>query len=586
MNVAALPAIRSAVADVLDQVRQRCQDAAAQPWARTIYASTSGVVDVRLSLLSPLAEGSDRLVASEALARSYRLTVPMPFAQDEYERDFHTSIDAFHALLAHAEGRVLALDGGRGDDEWRSYEAVGRLVVRNCDLLIAVWDDAVPPKGLGGTKDTLHFALQVGVPVWWIDAAGRRPSALVTTLAELRHTRDSDPKSKLADLIESHLKPPPAKQERPAGILHRLLAALSRTRMLVGLPEPAHIDPLQAFLAETEPRPSRLWKAHRSFIKAMARGFVPRSSVDGQVEGYWGRAYTPPDRLSNAYGQRYRSTYVYVIALATLALLCPVLVSVFEALHWHAGVTAMVLGELFSLVLLLGLIGIAQARRWHERWIGYRLLAELFRKQGAMALLGWSLPVLKAGQSARPGAHWLAWYFEAATRAAPLATGTLAGADLGRIRDAVSDTLVAGQIDYHVNRKAESELAAKRLFRIGETCFFVTLVFVLGKLLTLYLAGVPHGAVLFINVATSVLPSVSAAVFAVRAYAELEVLADQSEQMVGLLEALEARLDLFNPNVPLASQELGRDLYHLAIAMLADVAGWAQLFRMKAVEAG
>ena len=109
-----------------------------------------------------------------------------------------------------------------------------------------------------------------------------------------------------------------------------------------------------------------------------------------------------------------------------------------------------------GLVLLLGLIGIAQARRWHERWIGYRLLAELFRKQGAMALLGWSLPVLKAGESARPGAHWLAWYFEAVTRAAPLATGTLAGADLGRISDAVSNSLVAGPIDYHTNDLASS----------------------------------------------------------------------------------------------------------------------------------
>ena len=37
---------------------------------------------------------------------------------------------------------------------------------------------------------------------------------------------------------------------------------------------------------------------------------------------------------------------------------------------------------------------------------------------------------------------------------------------------------------------------------------------------------------------------------------------------------------------PLASQDLAADLFRLTSAMLADVTGWAQLFRMKAVENG
>jgi hypothetical protein len=37
-------------------------------------------------------------------------------------------------------------------------------------------------------------------------------------------------------------------------------------------------------------------------------------------------------------------------------------------------------------------LGVANhRRRWHQRWIEYRLLEELCRKQQALARVGWSL---------------------------------------------------------------------------------------------------------------------------------------------------------------------------------------------------
>ena len=89
---------------------------------------------------------------------SFLMISPQPSSSfSSFER--MRSLIGGHALelLARAEGRVLEIDGGRGPNhEWRSYEAVGRLIVRNCDLLIAIWDDEVPPKGLGGTRDTIR----------------------------------------------------------------------------------------------------------------------------------------------------------------------------------------------------------------------------------------------------------------------------------------------------------------------------------------------------------------------------------------------------------------------------------------------
>jgi exonuclease VII small subunit len=56
--------------------------------------------------------------------------------------------------------------------------------------------------------------------------------------------------------------------------------------------------------------------------------------------------------------------------------------------------------------------------------------------------------------------------------------------------------------------------------------------------------------------------------------------------MEAAMEAAVSELDILPLDRPLASQELGAQLYSAAVTMLQDVAGWVQLFRMKTVETG
>src|SRR5271157_2523659 len=58
-----------------------------------------------LILLSPLAEGADRLAAGVALEMNIHLVVPLPMPREEYERDFTTaeSRNEFHTLVAKAD---------------------------------------------------------------------------------------------------------------------------------------------------------------------------------------------------------------------------------------------------------------------------------------------------------------------------------------------------------------------------------------------------------------------------------------------------------------------------------------------------
>lgn len=126
-----------------------------------------------LILLSPLAEGADRLVAHVALNLNLRLIVPLPMRRELYERDFTSaeSLAEFRQLLARAEhsfelpvveGRTEAEIGEPGPARDCRYEQVGAYIVRHSQILIALWDGE--QSGLiGGTSEIIRFQLE-GLP--------------------------------------------------------------------------------------------------------------------------------------------------------------------------------------------------------------------------------------------------------------------------------------------------------------------------------------------------------------------------------------------------------------------------------------
>lgn len=105
-------------------------------------------------LLTPLAEGADRLAAEVALAFEVDLFVPLPMEQAEYERDFATakSLAEFRTLLAMARSRweiPMARAGTEG--RTRLYAEVGELIARDSHVLILLWDGEENRK-VGGTS--------------------------------------------------------------------------------------------------------------------------------------------------------------------------------------------------------------------------------------------------------------------------------------------------------------------------------------------------------------------------------------------------------------------------------------------------
>jgi hypothetical protein len=143
-----VPQLRARVIQIFDEIRERCPN-------------------TPLVVLSPLAEGADRIVAHAALDTGLRLIVPLPMAASDYERDFVTEFSRreFQQLLDRAE-HVFVVDApGIPKPETAQdsrYRQVGAFVVQNCHVLVALWD-GIDSEFVGGTAEVVQ-AQRKGTP--------------------------------------------------------------------------------------------------------------------------------------------------------------------------------------------------------------------------------------------------------------------------------------------------------------------------------------------------------------------------------------------------------------------------------------
>jgi hypothetical protein len=145
--------LRTAVGDVFDAI-------------------TRDLPNSPLTVLTALAEGSDRLVAREALRRGCSLIVPLPMPRKIYTAEFGSaeSRAEFNELLERAE-RSFELPLVRGGDRdspaldhaARSvqYQQLGVFLVRHAQILIALWDGRMSDDP-GGTAHVVEINLRGG----------------------------------------------------------------------------------------------------------------------------------------------------------------------------------------------------------------------------------------------------------------------------------------------------------------------------------------------------------------------------------------------------------------------------------------
>jgi hypothetical protein len=162
--------------DCVRQILVRIKDTATKVFLSERFSCEE---EPRFQVVSPIAEGADRIVAEEGLALGFELISPLPFPRQEYEKDFTTpgSRAAFRMLLSRALS-VIELEGVRSQENL-AYQSVGRWVLSNTDLLIAIWNGKAPA-GMGGTGQIVAEALDCDLTTIWIKPTGE--AALLKSL--------------------------------------------------------------------------------------------------------------------------------------------------------------------------------------------------------------------------------------------------------------------------------------------------------------------------------------------------------------------------------------------------------------------
>jgi hypothetical protein len=166
--------------------------------------------DRQLKVMSPLAEGADRIVALAAEDLGIELIVPLPMPENLYARDFESSQSwsEFGQLLRYASERTtLPLVPGSteeaisdyGEERDRQYAEAGAWVAAHSDILLAIWDGKLGID-LGGTGHVVEFRREGEMPGYLPHASGAPAHHTVFHVVCSRHRAGGEPAQGLAPL--------------------------------------------------------------------------------------------------------------------------------------------------------------------------------------------------------------------------------------------------------------------------------------------------------------------------------------------------------------------------------------------------
>jgi hypothetical protein len=607
----ALVKLEREVADVLEMVAAAVRKAQALHGGGNgrdaIFSSEPPV----LAIVSALAEGADRMAVRAAFAKGYQLDAPLPFAADEYEKDFlprkptpeqpidpvaeakrsADSIAEFRSMIGEQARAVLELPGTRKSaqdpddpDAKKAYETLGLTVLGQSDILLTIWDGG-ESHGRGGTTEMLNAAARVGMPIIHIDAKGKEPARIrwtgfsphpfqVNMIDDLPvQVLDSETVQFLVD----ELVRPPADQTEVAA-LRAFYRERFRARnrwvwfpLLMSLFRVRPMQPRDRRPSSIEERASGLAKFARS-SSGPRRASQPTAIV---------RAFAWSDAVGTRFGQVFRSAIVINFFLAAAAA-----VVVAYSLVAHDVAKPEVLDHLaehkspflvIEIMLVFGVLAhtfVGRRLGWHRRWIEGREVAERLRVALPLWVLG-ARPAMFLG----PEPTWTGWYARAVIRTQGMRAAVFNAATLAAAGETLVD-VINDQREYHATSAARMEKLAHRLERAGEFCVAVTVLAAVAFLIAVaihYTPAVRHAyGVTAIAVA---LPALATAFYGIRMIGDFEGMAKRSHRtdvaLSRLIEALASDWPAaVRPAEPPSFALLRARARSIADAMLGDTEKW------------
>ena len=445
---------------VMAEVQCATREILAEQKAKLPQGCVSGEPFFRL--LTPLAEGADRLAARTALELGYTIQCPLPFSRTFYENTF-SSDDAEHTefreLLGKAES-VLELVGSDESFTSQAYADVGSIVVNHADFLIAVWDGK-PSRYIAGTYASVHQALRRHIPVIVIDAtAGNAPIAY-----REENTTRHDWQAALRGHLRRFLFPRGSAEAEISLFplrrlkIHRFHVWLrGLEKLLLGKENaPKPLPPTDAPAGIPEPTASVLWMERKQlFSEAVADMSAAYRNL------LVGRLLFP--LLATVF-----------LTLALNAANLPLFGAVIRHTGWNPHHVRMVFFGLQVICLVISLVQVGWDRlaRYHRGFLCYRVMAELCRQTTYLYPVGFANAHFHPHTYPIPdGSDITAWYYRMLLRRQGLPQGSLTHGDLKNWLLWVRAKLLVPQHRYHGNRARRCNIMQSKLGRIA-FCFFV-----------------------------------------------------------------------------------------------------------------
>lgn len=606
---------------ILTQLK-RCHN---HPHARYLYNSAAPV----LRLTSSMADGADRLLLEPALVgEDYELACILPFHADEYANDFdEASRQAFFRLLERADyngpaSRVLELDGDRDQADF-AYRDCAETLVRNCDLLVALYDG----KEIGGfgTAWTVRLALSQKIPVIWIDI--EHPNHLYFLHRENGKTEKvAFTETVLHEwlghmLLFDTLLAAPEKVKKH-DLTHRILQrfhTFNREARLVGVPHEAvdfndsgpiglkgggknllqngfallrrllvsgtKVREQAAQFESNVPEPARI----KSGEPQCADTFSSPAS-----HAYYA-AYLRADRLASLYASLHRSTFIFIYILGAAALIVAALAIAFSN-PLLFGKTALYCAvvELVLLLMIYTLYKRDRFRRLHDRWLEYRCIAEFLRPTLYLSLFSSHFPMRRFRDSEEilgrnllghggPERCWAYLYTETVLRWAGFSGHKMDDSYLQQAVTFTRNQWLGQQYHYHTQNAIAMKQMGKRLAKISELMFAATIVIVGAKIVVSIYAPQWYLFSKVCGLLAAGLPVLGTTAFAIRNHAEFEISAQRSLSTREILLGYHCRFNLLLSE-PVKLKGVEEILRELTAQSITETADWLEIYEVKDTE--
>jgi hypothetical protein len=628
-------ALEAALDDLLEMIEQA---------GREVAVHGHDAANARFGLVTLLADGVDQIGTIAAQRRGWRLTAPLPFGRRlnaaigsaprspadarailAGERPADPEIagraDALLALAQEAVTFELAesdpaierafLDSLEQPENAAlqtaflhtasaRFQLAGRILIEQCDILIAVWDGqgTINP---GGTGDTARRALEAGVPVLWIDPAD--PAALrLVTFPEGLETggpaiAEGEKESLVRALVDTAMgQPAPVANEHRAGF-----AALSGEVWRPGSSRLSH-----AYRRVETVFGERAWSARFGSIRqryerpdeadaspfagmfaAMGTRREPADAIRETLRGQALARFAWTNGIASQMADRFRSGMVINFTLGALAIISGVLYLplVDTSQKW--------IFASIELALLLAIVAntvSGQRLRLHGRWLETRRAAEYLRHASLLFVAGVARPAGSWPAALR--GQWPEWYARMTVRGMGLPDMRVDAAYLRAATEALRDHFVLPQLRYHTAKSERLHHAHHAIEQVAERLFGVAILSV-----SLYLglsaaaalghvdAGLVKSSAKWFTVIAVALPTISGALAAIGYFGDFDRFADISQATAGRLDELRQRIDVVL-DLPDAAISYNRfaDLARAADGIaFAEIQAWQAVFSGKRI---